>query len=200
MACPEGQAGTHVLFGIRRILPRFHQELCAYIQSSHRTPRHWKRVELGRHRGRSVNTIKAALTSDPIISLPNDDGLFVLDTDASNVAMGGILHQWQKDKDGTDRLKVICYGSKTLSRAQRNYAAPKLEMLAALTFIEKYANCLLGRKFVLRVDHKALEWILTMGMHNNPLAMRWVTRLQEFLFEVQHRKREKHTTRTEYRR
>ncbi len=107
--------------------------------------------------------------------------------------MGGILHQWQKDKDGTDRLKVICYGSKTLNKAQRNYAAPKLEMLAALTFIEKYANYLLGRKFVLRVDNKALEWILTMGMHNNPLAMRWVTRLQEFLFEVQHRKREKHT-------
>ncbi len=66
-------------------------------------------------------------------------------------------------------------------------------MLAALTFIEKYANYLLGRKFILRVDNKALEWILTMGMQNNALAMRWVTRLQEFLFDTEHRKRERHT-------
>ena len=67
---------------------------------------------------------------------------------------------------------------------------PKLEMLAALTVIEKYANYLLGNEFLLQINNQALEWIFTMGMHSNALAMRWITRLQEFLFDTNSREKE----------
>ena len=79
------------------------------------------------HEARSAfEQLKQALASDPVVSLPNDEGEFVLDTDASQVAMGAVLQQRQKDVNGVERLKVIAYGSKTLTKSQRNYSAAKL--------------------------------------------------------------------------
>ena len=40
---------------------------------------------------RSFEALKAALTSPPILAMPNDDGEFTLDTDASNDSIGAVL-------------------------------------------------------------------------------------------------------------
>ena len=57
----------------------------------------------------------------------NDEGRFVLDTDASGVAIACILHQEQKH-NGKTVLRPIVYGSKSLTKSQLNYGALKLEM------------------------------------------------------------------------
>jgi hypothetical protein len=43
----------------------------------------------------AFDMLKIALTSTPILAMPTETGDFVLDTDASVVAIAGILHQWQ---------------------------------------------------------------------------------------------------------
>ena len=72
-----------------------------------------------------------------------------------------------------------------------NYGAPKLEMFAAFYFIEKFHSYLAARKFTLRVDNQALSWLKTYSMD---LAMigRWISRLDQYDFEVEHRARTKH--------
>ena len=42
--------------------------------------------------------LKTALVSSPILSYPQNEGLFILDTDASNVGMGAVLSQVQMNK------------------------------------------------------------------------------------------------------
>ena len=54
----------------------------------------------------------------------HDTGTFVLDTDASRVAISGILHQWQKVQ-GKDRLVVINYASRGLKGSERKYSAAR---------------------------------------------------------------------------
>ena len=93
---------------------------------------------------KAFETLKTALTTAPILALPNETGRFVLDTDASRVAISGILHQWQKI-NGKDKLVVINYASRGLKGSERKYSAAKSEMLAALTFIEHNRKWLLGR-------------------------------------------------------
>jgi hypothetical protein len=65
----------------------------------------------------------------------------VLDTDASNVGMGGVLSQVQDNKE-----KVIAYGSKKLDKQQR-YSVTRRELLAVITFIHQFRHFLLSRKF-----------------------------------------------------
>ena len=50
----------------------------------------------------------------PIIGFPTEDGRFVLDTDASLFAVGGILSQQQKEGE-----VVIAYASHSLWLSQR---------------------------------------------------------------------------------
>src|SRR5277367_2761073 len=82
----------------------------------------------------AFENLKKALTSPPILAYPiygDDAGTFCLDTDACDTGLGAVLSQWQ---DGN--YKVIAYGSRTLNKAQQNYATTKKEMLAIIYFVE----------------------------------------------------------------
>ena len=50
----------------------------------------------------------------------NDGGDFILDVDASDVGIGGVLHQVQQGKE-----KVIAYASRALNRAESNYSSQR---------------------------------------------------------------------------
>jgi hypothetical protein len=72
---------------------------------------------------RSFETLKQALVTKPMLAYPSRTGRFFLETDASDVGIGAVLCQEQ----GTER-KVLAYGSKTLSRSQRNYCTTLKEL------------------------------------------------------------------------
>ena len=67
--------------------------------------------------------------------MPTEKGMYVLDTDASVVAISGILHQ-EQEWNGKTVLRPIAYGSKVLSDTEMKYGAPKAEMFAVVTFVE----------------------------------------------------------------
>ena len=98
--------------------------------------------------------LKNRLTNAPILALPTDHDSFVLDTDASGNSIGAVLSQVQ---DGVER--VICYGSRLCSTAEQNYDVTRRELLAVIYFLKVYRPYLLGRKFLLRTDHSALQWL-----------------------------------------
>jgi hypothetical protein len=98
----------------------------------------------------AFETLKGKLVRAPILAYPSSDPecKYILDTDASQFAMSGILSQVQ---DGQE--KVIAYGSQMLSAAQRAYSTTYRELLACVTFMLSYKHYLIGCHFVLRTDH-----------------------------------------------
>lgn len=125
--------------------------------------------------------LKRTLVSAPILGYPRSEGKFVLDTDASNMAIGGVLSQLQ---DGEER--VIAYFSKVLSKPERNYCVTRRELLAVVKSIEHFHKYLYGRRFLLRTDHAALMWLLRFKSPEGQVA-RWIERLQEYDYESVHR-------------
>jgi hypothetical protein len=101
--------------------------------------------------------LKQAFVSTDIMSFPQDEGEFYLDTDAGDTAIGAVLSQVQ---DG--QMKVISYGSGTLNKAERNYCTTTKLLLAVRYFIEYYRQYLLGRKFCVRTDYQALIWLFIL--------------------------------------
>jgi len=134
----------------------------------------------------AFRSLKHCLTTAPVLSLPTDEGRYVLDTDASNVGLGAILSQTQEGEE-----KVIAYASRTLSRTERNYDTTKKELLAVKYGLKQYRQYLIGRQFVVRTDHAALSW-LRRTPEPMPQLARWLTFIEEFTFEVQHRAGVKH--------
>ena len=72
-----------------------------------------------------------------MLGIPTEKGMYVLDNDASVVAISGILHQ-ESDWNAKTALRPIAYWSKVLSDTEMKYGAPKAEMFAVVTFVEKY--------------------------------------------------------------
>ena len=131
--------------------------------------------------------LKFKLLSAPILGYPEvNGGLFILDTDASNEAIGAVLSQIQ---DGQE--KVIAYGSRTLSSAEKNYCVTRKEMLALVYFIKHFKHYLLGREFILRTDHGSLVWLHRFKEPDGQIA-RWLQQLAAFTFQIQHRPGKRH--------
>jgi len=105
---------------------------------------------------RAFVRLKLALISSPILAMPNDADPFLLDTDACDVSIGAILSQIQS---GVER--VIAYASRSLSKPERNYCVTRRELLAIVCYTETFRHYLLGRQFVIRTDHSALQWLRT---------------------------------------
>ena len=124
----------------------------------------------------AFNEIKKALIDATALAQPDSEAEFVLDTDASAVAISGILHQWQ-GPPGERRLRPIVYGSKKLSATQAKNGAPKLELYATYHFIVKNHMYLCPRKFTLRVDNQALAWLKTYST-DQALIGRWIMALE----------------------
>ena len=132
----------------------------------------------------ALEKIKRELCEAPVLSM------YVLDTDASVVAISGILHQ-EQEWNGRTVLRPIAYGSKVLSDTEMKYGAPKGEMFAVVTFVEKNRANLGSVSFKLRVDNRALSWLKTYSMDQSYIG-RWVVRLDGYHMINEHRMRDKH--------
>ena len=133
----------------------------------------------------AFDRLKRALTEAPVLTLPAfDDGAgdFILECDASGSGVGAVLLQMTSEGE-----KVIAYGSKKLSKAQRNYSATKRELLACVEFVTHFKHYLIGKKFWLRTDHSSLQWLYNFRSPTGILA-RWIEILSSFDFEIQFKK------------
>jgi len=84
--------------------------------------------------------------------MPQDEGTYYLDTDASNTGIGAVLSQ---EQDG--KVVVLAYASNTLAKPEMNYEVTRRELLAVVYGLKFYRQYLLGRRFVVRTDHTALQ-------------------------------------------
>jgi hypothetical protein len=136
---------------------------------------------------KAFKELREKLVSAPILVYPNPTKPFILDTDASETGLGGVLSQEQEGgQEG-----VIAYGSRALTKQEKRYSTTRKELLAIVTFIQKFRPYLLGSTFVLRTDHHSLKWLKSFRNPEGQLA-RWLEKLQEYNFEVEHLPGRKH--------
>jgi hypothetical protein len=123
-----------------------HSTLIIYIEE-------WLSVFMSGATTRPRHELLNRLITASVLALPRDEGQFVLDTDASLTDLGAVLQQQH------DRLCVIAYANRVLSKAEKNYSTTRRELLAVIFGLKQYRQFLPGRYFILRVDHCALTFL-----------------------------------------
>jgi hypothetical protein len=104
----------------------------------------------------AFNGLKAKLCSAPILAMPDFKQPFILDTDASNFAIGAVPSQCINGKE-----RPIAYASQTLTKAERQYCVTRKELLAVVHFCKYFKHYLYGKRFTVSTDHGSLRWLLT---------------------------------------
>ncbi|KAK3700933.1 hypothetical protein QZH41_000337 [Actinostola sp. cb2023] len=133
----------------------------------------------------ALETLIGYLVSPPVMAYPNYTDPFILTTDASEDGLGAVLYQRQ---NGITR--VIAYGSRSLSPAERNYHlhSGKLEFLALKWAIcEQFRDYLYyAPSFTVYTDNNPLTYVLSSAKLNAS-GLRWVGELADFNFCINYR-------------
>jgi hypothetical protein len=131
---------------------------------------------------RSFECLRDAITSKPVLAIADPNKPYILDTDASDVALGAVL--MQKDEEGY--LRPVAYASKSLGPAEKNYGVTDREALAIVWALEHFNTYCEGHKYTAVTDHAALRYMLN-NKDKTPRMHRMVARLSPYEITLEYR-------------
>lgn len=126
------------------------------------------------------DTLKAKLSSPPLLHYPDYDKTFFVITDASKYAIGHIIAQ-----EISGKFVPIRYGGRTLKPPEINYAISEKEALSLVHAIQKNHHYLYGRFFWVFTDHLPLRNMVDAHDPTGRLS-RWHLTLQQYDYTVKY--------------
>lgn len=127
---------------------------------------------------KAFTKLKEAMSTAPVLVLPDFSQPFVIETDASGHGVGAVL--MQNNKPIAYMSKILCPKNQALSIYER-------EFLAVVKAVQKWKTYLQGQKFIIKTDQQALKHLLDQKSIN-PVQQKWLTKLLGFTFEIQYTK------------
>ena len=101
--------------------------------------------------------LKQRLITAPVLSLPRENGKFVVYCDASKLGLGCVLMQ---------KGRVIAYASRQLKEYEQQYPTHDLELAAVVFALKIWRHYLYGEKCEIYTDHKSLKYFFTQKKLN----------------------------------
>ena len=160
-------------------------------------------------RQKAYQALKDAMSKAPVVMHPDFSRPFQVHTDASKVAVAGVLTQLipvaelqEKSLNGKfpwaslgrtktvngEKVREVVVGffSKINQPGDAKMGATALECLAVVLTLNHFRPYIWGRPVTVITDASALRWLLTLNDANGKL-LRWAMRLQEYDVLVVHR-------------
>ncbi|GJY14437.1 putative reverse transcriptase domain-containing protein [Tanacetum coccineum] len=121
--------------------------------------------------------VKEKVTTSSILILPDFSKVFELHTDASKVAICGVLSQGGRP---------VAYFSEKLAGPKSRYTIYDLEFYAVIQAVKHWRHYLFHKEFVLFTDHDSLRQIRTQDKVSHKHG-HWLAFLKKFTFVVKHK-------------
>nr|CAD1840652.1 unnamed protein product [Ananas comosus var. bracteatus] len=122
--------------------------------------------------------LKRAMSTAPVLAMPDFNKAFVLETDASGTGIGAVLSQ-----EG----KPIAYLSKAIQGKNLGLSTYEKEFLAILMATQKWRHYLLPKSFVIRTDHESLKHLLEQKIIT-PMQQKRMWKLMGFNYTIAYKK------------
>ena len=127
----------------------------------------------------SFTALKEALVSAPVLSLPNFNLPFILETDASNIGVGAVLMQ---------AGHPIAYLSKALCPRNQGLSTCEKEFLAIILAVDHWRHYLQLKEFIIHTNHRSLAQLDEQRLHT-PWQKKMFTRLLGLQYRIVYKKR-----------
>ena len=140
-----------------------------------------RNIQWNKEAEEAFEKLKAYLSEKITLKFPDFAKPFYLTTDASNIAIGGVLQQ----KDEAGNLRPLTYFSRQLNSAETRYSTIEREALAIVYGLKINRNLCLGYPIVINTDHKPLIWLFSTSNPNSRIT-RWQMLVSEFDIDVKY--------------
>jgi hypothetical protein len=121
--------------------------------------------------------LKEALSTAPVLHLPDFAKPFMVDCDASGSGFGAVLHQG---------AGPLAFYSKPFATRHMKVAAYERDLIGLVQAVRHWRPYLWGRRFIVRMGHYALKYMLDQRLSTVP-QHRWISKLFGFDFTVEYR-------------
>ncbi|GBG84330.1 hypothetical protein CBR_g38301 [Chara braunii] len=128
--------------------------------------------------------LKHALMHYEVLKLPDPDKSFIVTTDASQYGIGAVLAQEEGPK-----LRPVEYMSKKMSSQKLAKSTYEKELYAVYKALTHWRHYLLGRFFILGIDHQTLRWMRTQSVLSDALKCS-IEVIEQYDFDPQYLKGE----------
>nr|GEW44712.1 hypothetical protein [Tanacetum cinerariifolium] len=125
----------------------------------------------------AFQVVKEKFTTALILVLPDSFNVFELNTDASKVAIGGVLSQVGRP---------VAYFSEKLTEPKSRYTTYDLEFYAVVQAVKHWLHYLFHKESVLFTDHDSLRHIHNQDKVSHKHGS-WLAFLEKFTFMVKHK-------------
>ncbi|RLN33026.1 putative retroelement [Panicum miliaceum] len=125
----------------------------------------------------AFDALKAAVTSAPVLAMPDFAKPFVVECDASSHGFGAVLVQ-----EG----HPIAFFSRPVAPRHQSLAAYERELIGLVQAVRHWRPYLWGRRFVVKTDHYSLKYLLDQRLATIP-QHHWVGKLLGFDFSVEYK-------------
>jgi len=142
-----------------------------------------KRFALTSHALAAFEYLKRAFVTAPCLLAYDPDRDTVIECDASGMATGGVLMQY--DDNGV--LRPVAFMSKKMSPAEVNYEIYDKEMLAIIRCVEEWdAQIVSLRHFTIRTDHRNLAYFKEVQKLSER-QVRWSQQLSKYNYTLEYK-------------
>ena len=141
----------------------------------------------GKEQENTFQALKKSFCSAPILRHFNPELETILETDASDTAISGILSQYVESCD-KKLLHPVAYFSRNLTPAERNYGIGDKELLATVASLTQYRPYVVNlvQPLLVITDHSNLTAFASKQVLNRRQA-RWANELSELNFKIVYR-------------
>lgn len=179
---PKTLAELRSFLGLITYIGRFIPNLAAKTEPLRRLLRTGSSFQWKTDQIQAFNIIKKAVADTTYLGFFDRKDKTKLIVDASPEGLGAVLIQ--ENKEGQNR--IISFASKSLTDLEQKYFQTEREALAIVWGIEKFHLYLLGSKFELITDCKALKFLFKPRSRPCPRIERWVLRIQSYNYEIKY--------------
>jgi len=183
-ARPRSVKEVEIVLGFANLYPRFIKDfskVCKPITETLKgNPKdfHWGREEVD-----VFEELKKKFTTAPILSHIYPGRRTVVETDASDFPLGGVLSQYQGR-----RLHPVAFHCRKLNSAARTYEIHDKELLTIMEAFKEWKRYLWGEQEPVTVytDHQNLQSFMTKKLWNQR-QIRWAQELTKYNFKIVYR-------------
>ena len=179
---PQSRKSLQRFLGMVGYYRRFCQNFSSIVSpltdlTSNKVPFLWQPVHQ-----QAFEAAKRLLISVPVLKAPDFSKPFVIQVDACDRGVGGVLMQ-----EHESRLHPVAFMSHKLKKHQENYSTVEKECLAIIMAIEKFHVYIIpnGNVTTILSDHNPLSFLKTMYGKNARLT-RWALAIQPYNLVVKH--------------
>ncbi len=131
----------------------------------------------------AVDKAKVALSKVTLLAYPQENGKLVIKSDASSIALGAVLEQFNPKKKCYEPLEFF---SKKLSKAETKYSTFDRELLGIYRAIKHFKHFIEGKEFTVFTDHKPLTTAIHSRNERSPRQTRHMEYIAQFTTNIQY--------------